>query len=522
MQIAQVIGGYTLGAADLLRRAMGKKNKEEMAKHRDVFIAGAEKNGLSRTKATALFDLMEKFAGYGFNKSHSAAYALIAYQTAYFKAHHPAAFMAANLSLVMDDTDKVRALYDDAVANGLAILPPDVNASNYRFEPVDRARIRYGLGGVKGTGEQAIEAIVAAREAGGPFRDLFDFCRRVDKRHVNRRAVEALVQSGAFDTMEPRRAMLLASVGVALTEAEKAERSAAQVSLFGDSREEAGQALVVAREWTEAERLAHEKAALGFYLSGHPYAAFAQELSPLIRLSLSDLQPRKEPVLIAGVVLGVRVQTSRRGKMAIVTLDDGGAAVEVVVYNEIYDAARNTLREDELVVVEAKVMQSNGEDGQAAGPAHRRGCRARPGRGPQALCQGAAPRVQRRRRRRAVGRDADAVPPRQLPDRRRVSQPRRRRRARASRRVAREPRGSAARPSQGLARAGKREGGVLADAPECARRAGGRAGACGSTGISCCCGARRASRRSARGSRAPRCPWRRSSRPAPARTISAF
>ncbi len=152
MQIAQVIGGYTLGAADLLRRAMGKKDKEEMAKHRDVFIAGAEKNGLSRTKATALFDLMEKFAGYGFNKSHSAAYALIAYQTAYFKAHHPAAFMAANLSLVMDDTDKVRALYDDAVANGLAILPPDVNASNYRFEPVDRARIRYGLGGIKGTG----------------------------------------------------------------------------------------------------------------------------------------------------------------------------------------------------------------------------------------------------------------------------------------------------------------------------------------------------------------------------------
>ena len=240
MQIAQVIGGYTLGAADLLRRAMGKKNKEEMARHRDVFIAGAEKNGVSRAKATTLFDLMEKFAGYGFNKSHSAAYALIAYQTAYFKAHHPAAFMAANLSLVMDDTDKVRALYDDAVANGLEILPPDVNASNYRFEPVDRGRIRYGLGAVKGTGEQAIEAIVAAREAGGPFRDLFDFCRRIDKRHVNRRAVEALVKSGAFDSIERHRAMLYASVGVALSEAEKADRAAAQVSLFGDSREEAG------------------------------------------------------------------------------------------------------------------------------------------------------------------------------------------------------------------------------------------------------------------------------------------
>ena len=183
MQIAQVIGGYTLGSADLLRRAMGKKNKEEMAEQRDVFIAGAERNGLTRAKATALFDLMEKFAGYGFNKSHAAAYALVAYQTAYLKAHHPAAFMAANLSLVMDDTDKVRALYDDAVANGLEILPPDVNASNYRFEPVDGRRIRYGLGGIKGTGEQAVTAIVAARAADGPFVDLFDFCRRVDKRH---------------------------------------------------------------------------------------------------------------------------------------------------------------------------------------------------------------------------------------------------------------------------------------------------------------------------------------------------
>src|SRR5437763_12950066 len=166
MQIAQVIGGYTLGGADLLRRAMGKKLPEEMAKHRDVFIVGAEKNGLSKARAPQLFDLMEKFAGYGFNKSHAAAYALIAYQTAYFKAHHASAFMAANLSLVMDDTDKVRQFYDDAKALGLEVLPPDVNASNYRFEAVDRSRIRYGLGGIKGTGDQAIGSIVAARERG--------------------------------------------------------------------------------------------------------------------------------------------------------------------------------------------------------------------------------------------------------------------------------------------------------------------------------------------------------------------
>jgi len=367
MQIAQVIGGYTLGAADLLRRAMGKKNKEEMAKQGDIFIAGAERNGLSKAKATALFDLMEKFAGYGFNKSHAAAYALVAYHTAYMKAHHPAAFMAANLSLVMDDTDKVRALYDDAVANGLSILPPDVNESNYRFEPIDAKRIRYGLGGIKGTGAQAIEAAVAAREAGGPFRDLFDFCRRVDKRVINRRAVEALVRGGAFDSIEPRRATLFASVGIALNEAEKAEASAAQVSLFGDGREQAGLSLVTTREWTEAERLTHEKAALGFYLSGHPYAAFADELAPLIRQPLSALQPKKEPVLVAGIVTAMRTQTSRRGKMAIVTIDDGGGSAEIVVFNETFDAARNLLREDQLVIFEVKIMQRNGEDGQVQG-----------------------------------------------------------------------------------------------------------------------------------------------------------
>ena len=368
MQIAQVIGGYTLGAADFLRRAMGKKNKEEMAKHRDIFIAGAEKNGVPKAKATTLFDLMEKFAGYGFNKSHAAAYALIAYQTAYFKAHHAAAFMAANLSLVMDDTDKVRALYDDARAIGLTILPPDVNTSNYRFEPVDRSQIRYGLGGIKGTGAQAIEAIVAAREAGGPFRDLFDFCRRIDKRHVNRRAVEALVKAGAFDAIERHRAMLFASVGVALTEAEKAERAAAQVSLFGDPREDGGaDARRRARMDGERAARAREDGArlLPVRASVHGVRAGARAAHPAVRCP--NLQPRKEAALIAGIVMSVRVQSSRRGKMAIVTLDDGAAAAEVVVYNEIYDTARNVLREDQLVIVEAKIMQRVGEDGQVQG-----------------------------------------------------------------------------------------------------------------------------------------------------------
>ena len=370
MQIAQVIGGYTLGAADLLRRAMGKKLPEEMAKHRFVFIEGAVKNGLAKPRATQLFDLMEKFAGYGFNKSHAAAYAMVAYQTAYFKAHHPAAFIAANLSLVMDDTDKVRHFYDEAAAMGLSILPPDVNASGYRFEPVDEKRIRYGLGGVKGTGQAAIEAIVAARESAGPFTDLFDFCQRVDKRLVNRRVVEALVRAGAFDAIDERRASLLASVGVVLEHAEKTARAASQVSLFGD---DAGggaatrPVLIEARPWGDEERLANEKASLGFYLSGHPYNACAAELAPLVQAALGSIKPTTVPVRIAGAVAALRTQTSRRGKMAFVTLDDGKDRAEIVVFNETFDAYRHLLREDAVLVAEVKVMQRLGEDGQVQG-----------------------------------------------------------------------------------------------------------------------------------------------------------
>ena len=367
MQIAQVIGGYTLGGADLLRRAMGKKKPEEMAKHRDIFVAGAEKNGVARAKATQLFDLMEKFAGYGFNKSHAAAYALVAYQTAYFKAHHPAAFMAANLSLVMDDTDKVRGLYADALDQGVTILPPDVNESTYRFEPVDAKSVRYGLGGIKGTGEHAIDSIVAARATGGAFRDLFDFCRRVDKRLCNRRVVEALVKAGAFDAIDARRATLFASVGIALEAAERAEAAAGQVSLFGEESRESSVPLVVTRPWTDAERLAHEKSALGFYLSGHPFHAFAAELAPLVKTTLGNLQPRQERYLVAGIVTALRVQTGKRGKMAFVTLDDGTSSAEIVVYNENFDAARALLAEDRLVIVEVRVLQRVGEDGEVQG-----------------------------------------------------------------------------------------------------------------------------------------------------------
>ncbi len=367
MKIAQEIGGYTMGGADLLRKAMGKKKPEEMAKHRSIFVDGATKNGVTPAKATLLFDLMEKFAGYGFNKAHAAAYALVAYQTAYFKAHHPAAFMAANLSLMMDDTDKVRVFRDDAIAQGLTVLPPDVNASNHRFEPVDATQIRYGLGGIKGTGQGAIESIVAARTTGGVFADLFDFCRRVDKRMVNRRVVEALIRAGAFDAIEPRRSALLASVSIALEAAEHAEAHAAQVSLFGEEAAERSVGLIAAREWTDAERLQNEKTAIGFYLSGHPFAGYAAELAPLVRTTLASLAPKQERVLVAGIVTQLRVQASRRGKMAFVTLDDGHASAELLVYNEVFDSVRQLLREDQLVIAEVKVSQRMNEDGELQG-----------------------------------------------------------------------------------------------------------------------------------------------------------
>jgi DNA polymerase-3 subunit alpha len=361
MQIAQVIGGYTLGGADLLRRAMGKKKPEEMAKHRDIFVSGAERNGLSKSKASQLFDLMEKFAGYGFNKSHAAAYALLAYQTAYLKAHHPAAFMSANLSAVMDDTDKVRLFHEDALANGLAILPPDVNVSDYRFKPVDAKAVRYGLGAIKGTGGSAIASVIAARARSGPYRDLFDFCGRVDKRLVNRRVIESLVRAGAFDSITDHRASLLATVGMAMESAEQAERAANQVSLFEaiDAGDRGPRAHRDIARWADREKLHNEKAALGFYLSGHPFDGYAHEIRAIAPNRLGDLQPSNEPRRVAGVIHGVRVQQSRRGRMGIVALDDGTGRVEITLFNELFEANRGLLKEDQFLVAEGKVVHDD-------------------------------------------------------------------------------------------------------------------------------------------------------------------
>ncbi|MGC2164494.1 MAG: DNA polymerase III subunit alpha [Gallionella sp.] len=384
MQMAQIVGGYSLGGADLLRRAMGKKKVEEMAKHREIFIGGAVKNDTTQELAGTLFDLMEKFAGYGFNKSHAAAYALVAYHTAYLKAHYPAAFMAATMSGDMDNTDKVHIFYSDALQQHapdresgtmaqVRVLPPDINTCGYVFSPTDDHTIAYGLGAIKGTGETAINNIIEAR-ANGPFKDLFDFCRRVDKRVVNRRTVEALIRAGAFDSISDHRASLMSSVDAALASADQQARAANQNSLFDNDAADVvlqGRYADVPR-WPLREQLAHEKSSLGFYLGGHPYQEYEEELAHFIKVRLSDLTPqfvgksngqgnasgyaakRGVAVVLAGIVAGLRIQQTRRGRMAIITLDDGSAQVELTVFNELFEANRPWIREDELLVVRGK------------------------------------------------------------------------------------------------------------------------------------------------------------------------
>ena len=361
MQIAQVIGGYSLGSADLLRRAMGKKKVEEMAQQRDIFVSGAINNNLSEDKATELFGLMEKFAGYGFNKSHAAAYALIAFQTAYLKAHYPAEFMAACLSADMDDTDKVQIFVEDSITNGLTILPPDINLSDYRFVPVDGKTIRFGLGAVKGTGESAVNSIITVRGQTGPFSDLFDFCNRVDRRIANRRVMESLIRVGAFDTIDTNRASLIASVGVAIESAEQMSRAASQTNLFGETGDHSHlqTQLIQTEAWSEREKLHQEKIGLGYYFSGHPFDTYAAELKRFIRTRLDRLNPSREPQLIAGIIHSVRVQMTRRGRMCVINLDDGKARLELVVFSELFDANRAWLKEDQLLIAEAKISNRN-------------------------------------------------------------------------------------------------------------------------------------------------------------------
>ena len=376
MQTAQVIGGYSLGGADLLRRAMGKKQPEEMAQQRQIFREGAAKGGVALDTADEIFDLMEKFAGYGFNKSHAAAYALLAYHTAYLKAHFQAEFIAANMSAVMNDTDKVQGLVQDARENEITVLPPDINLSGYRFEPLppgpddqgSSRSLRYGLGGIKGTGEGAIENIIAARSE-RPFSDLFDFCARIDRRVVNKRALEAMVRAGAFDSLEPDRAAVFASIALAMEAADQAAQNATQGGLFGEASAAPSQKpeLIRTRKWSMRDQLMNEKLALGLYLSGHLFDAYATEMRQLAKTRLVDVQPRAEPILLAGVVSQFRSVMTRRGKLIVVELDDGTAKLEVTVFNELYEQHRDLLKPDELLVISGKVREDQFSGGMRVG-----------------------------------------------------------------------------------------------------------------------------------------------------------
>ena len=360
MQIAQVLSGYTLGGADLLRRAMGKKKPEEMAKQRDVFVSGARDNGVDPRLASDIFDLIEKFAGYGFNRSHSAAYALIAYQTAWLKAHYPAAFMAAVLSADMDNTDKVVTMLAECRDMGLEVLPPAINRCHYEFVPVDDKTILYGLGAIKGLGQAAIESMMSEREQQGEFVDLFDFCRRIDARKVNRRTLESLIRAGALDELGPHRAALASSLGDALKAGEQHTKNqeAGIGDLFGETAvAEQTPPFAEVAEWTEEQRLEGEKETLGLYLTGHPIDRWKGVLSQIIQSSLADLKPtNKDSIVVAGLVVGMRTMQTKRGdRMAFVTLDDQTGRLEMAVFSDMFNQYRDKLVKDTLLVVDGEV-----------------------------------------------------------------------------------------------------------------------------------------------------------------------
>jgi DNA polymerase-3 subunit alpha len=367
MQIAREMASYTLGGADMLRRAMGKKKPEEMAKQRATFVEGAIKNNVDEKIATYVFDLMEKFAGYGFNKSHSAAYALVAYQTAWLKTHYPAAFMAAVLSSDMDNTDKVVTLIEECREMRLKICPPDINMSNYRFTVNSQGQIVYGLGAIKGVGESAIDEILQNRAGQGTFSGLYDLCKRVDLRKVNRRVLEALCRAGALDSFDPNRAAHLAELPTALKVAEQHGKmmDTGQDDLFG-----LGEGLVAEQAetqgyqnfvepWPEQEKLANEKITLGLFLSGHPIEQYENELKFITSGTIAQLKAEAErakgrmEAKVSGLIVELRTRQTKQGKtMGFATIDDRTARMEIAAYSEAYEKYRSILAKDSLIVAE--------------------------------------------------------------------------------------------------------------------------------------------------------------------------
>jgi DNA polymerase-3 subunit alpha len=367
MQIAQTLAGYTLGGADMLRRAMGKKKPEEMAKQRSTFRDGAISQGVDPDLAMNIFDLVEKFAGYGFNKSHSAAYAIVSYQTLWLKTHYPAAFMAAVLSADMDKTDKVVISIEECRDMKLDLVLPDINAAEFKFTVNDEDQVVYGLGAVKGVGEGPAEAILTARKE-GPFKDLFDFCERVGAQKVNKRTIESLICCGAFDKIGPNRAALIAAIPSAVKAADQSAKNqdAGMVDMFGElMAEDTGRDVYEdyrhIREWSPKEKLAKEKDTLGLFLTGHPIEEYETEVKSIVTCRLKDLEPdRTKTYLIAGLVMDVRTMQSKRGDtLAFLALDDRTARIEVGLFGELYAEHKEWLKPDVLVVAETEVSYDN-------------------------------------------------------------------------------------------------------------------------------------------------------------------
>lgn len=359
MQIPQVLAGYSLGGADILRRAMGKKNPVEMANQRDVFTKGCVERNVDEALATSIFDLIEKFAGYGFNKSHSAAYALVAYQTAWLKTYYPAEFMAAVLSSDMDNTAKVVILVEDVSTNHIELIPPCINRSEYQFCVDNLGRIIFGLGAVKGVGEGAVESIIEARRERA-FKNMFDFCDRVDTRKVNKRVLEALIKAGAMDAFGIERSILFASIPRALKSAEQQQTANqyGQVDLFSLAEEGTSQVeLVHSPPWTFLDKLQGEKDSIGFYLSGHPLDEYRDEFRKFIHHDLSELVPRQGSLsLVAGMIIDCRKLMTKRGKrMAIVSLDDGRGRLDITVFSEVLVMYQDDLKVGNIIIAQGEI-----------------------------------------------------------------------------------------------------------------------------------------------------------------------
>lgn len=366
MRVAQVIGGYSLGGADILRRAMGKKDVAEMERQSKVFIEGAAKNGVSEEVAIHLFELMRKFAGYGFNKSHAAAYSFVAYQTAWLKAHYPAEFLASNLCEAMDDSEKLLALIQDARNHGVTVLGPDVNASDYNFTAPDSKTIRYGLGAIKGVGQGPGDAVAEERRKNGPYKDIYDLATRVGAKALNKRVLEAFALGGAFDSIDPNRHMWYANAGQAMAAAQEKDRNSRQVSLFGEEESSEESIRIEAMPWSLKNKLTQEKSVLGITFSGHLFDEYRSEVRDELHIApLLAIGPTRygETVRIAAILEGFRIQvTKTQSRMGVLTLGDGDTTLEIVLFNDDLEKFRTSLKPGELTFLDVSVRKFKDND----------------------------------------------------------------------------------------------------------------------------------------------------------------